>query len=258
MIVVAKGRKTEDDSATSGGKGRDEPYRHYLADLILSYATRNGALDKVEAYKQVMAVTHRSIVTVRSWLSLRTSIPDAPSLARIVNHWKIPPASVFPGNLDALLQGDDAGDLKRVDDDEKLRSIEHDHVLVPLYGTKDPTVLDHALSKYTDHPRSTIFFRYDGSEMLDQIRPGELVLVDASTEHISKGGLYLLKFAPPGQRPSVIARFAEILLGEPAVRLSHGSMLSGTSAEVVPLRDDGQLPPSVTVLGRIVAVLRQA
>lgn len=258
MIVVAKGRKTEEDGATSPGKGRDDPYRHYLADLILSYATRNGALDKVEAYKQVMAVTSRSIVTIRSWLSLRTSIPDAPSLARIVNHWNIPPGSVFPSNLDALLQGDDSSDLKRVEDDERLRTVGDDHVLVPLYGAGDPANLDRALSKYTDHPRSTIFFRYDGSEMLDQIRPGELVLVDASSEHISRGGLYLLKFAPPGQRPRVIARFVEILVGEPAVRLSHGSMVGGASAEVVPLRDDGQLPPSVTVLGRIVGVLRQA
>jgi hypothetical protein len=230
---------------------KESAYRHYLADTILEYITDQGAIDGPEAYRQVIAVTGRQLSTVKNWLSYRTNLPDLASLARIVEHWAIPTTAIFPPQLSLLLSGVTMSDASAI---ETPRGSFADHVLVPLYGAGDAAMIDRALAKYTDHPKSALLVRHEGSDMLDEIRPGELMLVDTTLEQIRGSGIYLLKFAVGGEQATCV-RHVDLLMGEPAVRIRGGSASPATSAETLPLVE-GVLR-EVTVLGRVVGVLRQ-
>lgn len=229
----------------------DALYRQYLADLILDFATNGGQVDTPEAHRRIMSVTHRTITTVKNWLAYRVNFPDIGSLARIVAHWEIPPADIFPRGLDGLLSG-----VTPVSEpDPKTRGINDEHI-VPVHSSSDPARLDRLLLKYTDHPRECVYVRQDGSDMLDQIRPGELMLIDPSYEHIRANGVYLLKFMMPDAPDRLVTRNVEILLSEPALRISCGSGVQ-QSVETISLAN-GNLPSKVTVLGKVIGVLKQA
>ena len=227
---------------------RDGAYRDYIAELVLEYVSERGQLDSPEAYRRVMQATGRTLTTVKNWLTHRVNFPDVASLARIVQRWQIAPAEVFPLHLEALLAGLPPEAATNV-----FAGWSDDHVPLPLH---DPSKLDQALLKYTPHPKSAVYVRQSGTDMLDQIRPDELMLIDPSCEEIRAPGMYLLKFARPGEAQITCVRNAKPLMGEPAVQLSMGTAMAPAGAEVVPL-SKGRLPSHITVLGRVVGVLRQ-
>ena len=239
-----KGSTTDDDAA----------YRNYIADLVMDHVTERGVLNNnPEAYRRVMAVTSRTLGTVKSWLAYRTNTPDLASLARIVEHWQIPPAAIYPPQLPSLLGAvsDGLSTLQTAINAGFLG----DHVLISLHGPSDADTIDKALSKYTDRPRSALLVRQIGSDMIDEIRPGELVLVDAGSEHVDGSGIYVLRIATKNSTDTVCVRFVERLLGEPSVRLRGGSATPLASVETLPLING--LIPGVTVLARVLGVLRQ-
>jgi hypothetical protein len=68
--------------------------------------------------------------------------------------------------------------------------------------------------------------------------------------------MYLLKFNAFGDKGTRCIRRVDLHLGELAVRLTCGSAAGSRSVETIPL-DQGNLPAHITVLGRVVAILRQ-
>ncbi len=223
-------------------------------DLILEYATKSSGIDNPEAYREVIRVTGKSLGTVRNWLSYRVNLPDMASMARIVQHWNIPPGALYPPHLGSLLAGQRPAPPSKAElavaSDETPEQL-----LISPYGVTDASNLDRAFSKYTERPRSAIWVRHDGSEVVDKVRPGELMLVDASCESLRDSGLYLLRFSVAGQAPKTSVRIVEMLMAEPAVRISSGTA-TATSAETLPLVN-GTLPPHISVLGYVVGILRQ-
>ena len=240
-------------SATGDG---EETYRHLLADTILSYARNNGELSEAEAYKQIIAVTGKAPNTVRNWLSRRLSFPDLASLARIASHWKIPNDRLIPPNIGSVLGGD-TGEKAEPIEVEALRSLGGpEHTVLWLYGGLDFSKLDKILSSYAPDPRRIVFVRYLAPDMQDEIRQGELIAVDPAIEAIEGLGFYYLRFSLHGQPDQTCVRLVEPLLSEPAVRVSCGSAMPATTAELIPLKG-GRLPSHVTVLGRVVGILRR-
>src|SRR5664280_1096089 len=139
-------------NAMTASSDKEAAYRQHLADTILEYVTDKGAIETPEAYRRVIAVTGRQLSTIKNWLSYRTNLPDLASLARIVEHWKIPPESIFPSRLEALLSGA-AISAAAVVENASHRSAFADHTLISLYGPGDVAKVDRVLSKYTDHPK---------------------------------------------------------------------------------------------------------
>jgi hypothetical protein len=238
-------------TSVSTVQDRDAAYRQHIAAVLLAYTTRNGQVPTTEAYRQIIDVALRSMGTVKNWIAYRVNFPDLASLARIVDRWKIPPELIFPPNLGNLL----AGETHEVERHGGL-SASADHILVPLVGLSDPTALEQALSSYTRNPQTAVFVRQDSSEMLDEIRPGELMLVDPTCEQVRGSGLYFLRIAVAGQPDKTCTRHVDMLMGEPAVRLRSGSASAVASAETLPLVGGG-LPAHITILGKVIGVLRQ-
>lgn len=227
-------------------------YRHYIADLIMSYASQNKELDNAETFRRVMAVTGRTLTTVKNWLHYKTNLPDLASISRMVQHWHIPPRQIFAQPVEEV----GAMASTRWTARESLPFAEPtSQLLVSPYRQRDHSQLDRALIKYTDHPRATLLVRYDSSDMLDEIRPGELMLADPTFEEINGSGLYLLRFNGLAGRQITCVRHVDVLLGERAVRLSCGAALPNAVTETVSLEHEA-LPPHITVLAKIVAVLK--
>ncbi|MEO8921578.1 MAG: hypothetical protein ABI330_01885 [Caldimonas sp.] len=232
----------------------DAAYRNYLADLIMDHATDRGVLrNNPEAYRRVMAVTGRTLGTVKNWLANRTTSPDVASLARIVDHWAIPPAAIYPPQLAVLLGRASEGTLQY----EPLPKPESlgEYVLISFNAAADSENAARALSKYTDRPQSALLVRQVGGDMVDEIRPGELMLVDAGQEHIDSSGIYMLRISSQGSNSITCVRFVERLLAQPTVRLRGGSTSSVSTVETFPLVDG--VISGVTVLARVLGVLRQ-
>ena len=230
-------------------------YKAYITDLLLQYVTANGAVDNAEAFRQVMAITDRAIGTVKNWLSYKINIPDLESLARIAHHWRIPPEEIFPPHLATLLG---AGNSSASTPPPSLGKVlaDKDSLLVSLYAPSNPNNIDLALSRYTDQPKSTILYRQEGTDMQDAILPGELMLVDASCEQIRGSGIYLLKYFGGGDIENKCVRMVEMLVGQQSARLNCANRMLRNSGETVPL-EGGNLPSHITVLGRVVGVLKQ-
>jgi hypothetical protein len=229
----------------------DADFKQYIADTLYRYVTRDGIVDPVEAYREVEAVTGRSYGTVKNWLYYRVNLPDLESLARIVHHWQIPADTVLHPDI-VKLQEAPSG---LTESDARPRLALKDQVLVSFYGTANHGVIDRALLKYTDHPRATMLVRQQSSDMQDEIRAGELMLIDAAVEQIDCSGLYLLRFAD-GERDTMCTRIVEVIAGQQAARLSCANPLMSGGTEIVRLKD-GCLPEHITVLGRVVGVLRR-
>ena len=229
---------------------RDAVYRYYIADLILRYASKEGILSNMDAYREIMRVTDRTVGTVKNWIAYRAGSPDMSSLARIVDHWKIPYHELFPTTVTEMLAG-----ISPTQSPKDTSDMSDEHLLISLYSSTDPAKLDRAFAKYTDHPKASLFVRQEGNDMMEEIRPGELMLVDPTIEQVRGGGMYLLKFSTQGEPDRTCVRSVERMVGEPAVRLRCGSLMPESSTEVLPLTQ-GQLPENITVLGQIVGVLR--
>lgn len=228
---------------------RDAALRHHIANVVMVHATRNNQVPSHRAIREVCTVTGKALSTVKSWLHFRTTFPDFLSLARIVSHWNIPREQILPDELSDLLRGEqDAAP-------ESVRRPIGEEAAFSFYSPNDASSLDRALAKYTDDPRNTLFVRHETSDMLDQIRPHELMMVDPSCEQIDGAGIYMLRFSMPGQPTRNFVRNVEPLMSEPAVRVSCGRAVEATS-EVIPLVQ-GQLPEHVSVLFRVIAVVRQ-
>ena len=229
----------------------DEQYIQYLADLILEHVTEQGKITHYpDVYRAVSEVTGRTVGTVKNWLAYRTHTPDTVSLARIVEHWNIAPASVYPPFLSKLLAGVPPGLIKQVASSPTSRRKQP--TLVSLYGPNDRESVTRVLDQYTEQPESTIFLPKEGRDMVDEIRPDELMLVDTSFEQVETNGIYVLRFDK--RDGEVVIRHVDRLLGQPQVRLRAGSS-SKAVVEVLPLVN-GAIR-HVTVLGRVVGVLRQ-
>lgn len=231
---------------------RDAAYRHFVAEVIIKHVTKNGELEITEGYRQLRTVTGKSLGTVKNWLTYRANFPDLPSLGRIIDHYQIPPEAFYPPELGRLLAGTTSAVVLSGPAAQETTHLP----IISLYRPGDPSSSDRALAKYTDHPRAAVFYRQAGSDMLDQIRPGELVLVDPTCEQLAGTGMYLLRFSAAGQADQTAIRLVEVLVGEPTVRLSCGSAMPPTSVQMIPLVN-GQLPSNIVVLARVVGHLRQ-
>lgn len=231
----------------------DAAYRNYVADTIVEFATNGGVIERSEAYRQIMAVTRRTLTTVKNWLTYRANSPDIASLARIVLAWGIPPATVFPPKLQALLEGH-ATDAQSSDSSfSKEQSLET-YDLIPIRSSSGSDRVRQALFQYTKNPDQVLFVKQEDSDN-DQIRLGELMLVDPTFEEIRGNGHYLLRISREGSGAAqVCVRSVDLLVGEPTARLTKGSGSNQDGVELVRL-SNGSLPPNITVIGRVLAVL---
>ena len=248
--IVRRGSEFRDEQSPS----HESAYRNYIADLIMEYVTEHGALhSNPEAYRRVIAVTGRSLGTVKQWLAYRAVSPDIVSLARIVKHWRIPPAAVYPPHLASLLGQSGLEEItqQRVRSNDSLAA----YSVMSLLEPSDVATVERALSVYTDRPSSTLLMRQVDSEMADEIRPGELMLVDTSVEQIEGSGIYVLRLAAAGGQEVKCVRKVERLVSEPTVRLRCGSAMANAEVETVPIKDG--IVPGVTVLARVLGVLRR-
>ena len=238
----------------------NDVYLNYLADILLRYITDEGRKTNLpEVYKDVMAVTSRTIGTVKNWLTYRTHAPDVASLARIVAHWSIPTAAIFPNRLAEILGG------SNVSSSVEAEAEPNPMPFIRLYGPNDKALVDGMLRRYTGQPGSVVFVKKEGSDMRDEIGTDELMLVDTSSERVEMSGIYLLRLDEPGT--PVMVRHVEHELGDLSkptsevtesswtskVALSKGS-LSTAQPHIAPLVDG--VIPNITVLGRVVAILR--
>lgn len=228
---------------------RDAAFRNHVANTILRYATRGGQIALPEAYRQVMAATGRSLGTVKNWLAYRANFPDVASLARIMRHFSISPEEFFPIDADLMLSGDDIAPATA---SEVAVATALEASILSLYRPGDTQVADLALLKYTDQPRSAVFYRQPGGDLLDHVRPGELLLVDPTCEQVRDNGLYLLRFRVIGQPDRTVVRFVEVMLSAPAVKIGGG----GSTIETIPFVD-GSLPEHISVLARVIGILKQ-
>ena len=233
----------------------NERYRHYLTELLVSYVTDNGSLEPTPAYRKVMRVTGKTYGTVKNWLQYKVNLPDVESLARIANHWQIPPEQLLPAHLASLIGASDDPAYPTPLNVNGLMS-RSDQLPLSLYSPANPTNVDKALAAYTQNPKATLFLRQSGTEMQDAIRAGELMLLDASMENIVSSGIYLLKLTAPDGSETTLVRRVEMLLGQGVVNLSCANSSVGSNVEAVALRN-GALPSHITVLAKVVAVLKQ-
>ena len=248
----------ESQAAESPGSLSNSVYLDYLADVLLEYLTDGGRKTNLpEVYRDVMSVTDKTIGTVKNWLTYRTHSPDVASLARIVAHWSIPSAAIFPNRLTEILDGQ-AAELPPSSTSETGAI-----PLITLYGPNDKQAVNRVLRPYTDHPNAAVFVRKEGSDMREEIGTDQLMLIDSSSERVDASGMYLLRFDEPGS--PVVVRHVDRVFGERSpsteqsaeqgrVALRGGSL--STAPPVITALVNGVIP-NVTVLGRVVAVLRQ-
>lgn len=227
-------------------------YKNHLAAVILKAITRDGEVATYDAFRQVVEVTGRTLSTVKNWLGAQIHAPDLASLARIVAHWKIPPDSVFPARLLEQLSAPTSPAVKRVAGiEEDITAVD----LIPIQSAQSPASRL-ALLYYSKNPEKALFIRQEDSDN-DQLRLGELAMIDPTYEELGGDGFYLLKIKRPGRAGSSICiRFISALVGEPTLRLGRSSSSPIESVELIPLVDGG-LPGHIIVLGKVIAVLRK-
>jgi hypothetical protein len=239
------------------GHKLNAPYRRYVGDLLARYATRNGSLEPPEAMAELVAVTGKSLSTVRNWLVYRQYLPDLESFAKIVLHWRIPATEVFPADLENILLSEPPHDTKPIASQGVAPPGAfdiRDAVMFSPFGNKDQSVVIKALSKYTDFPRSTMFVRMESADMEEKIRIGEIMLADCSDEQISRNGMYLLRYTGQSGAVHTCVRMVIVLAGQNLAKLVCLNPLFSSSDETVPLVD-GQLPSHITILGRVAGLL---
>jgi hypothetical protein len=217
-------------------------YKDFIAELILRYITKGGAIKPAHAFHEVVGVTQRSYGTVKNWVIYRNSYPDLESLARIVHHWQIPPEEVFlPGIATHTTVPPTVSS--------------GDQLLLPLYGQSNPKIFEAALSLYTDHPQSLMLVRQQGVDMEDEVRAGEIMVVDASQEQIRNSGMYVLRYSAIDGSQSTCTRMVEVLVGQQAASIRCSNARFFNTVETLPLAN-GLLPSHIVVLGRVQGVLK--
>jgi hypothetical protein len=185
-------------------------------------------------------------------------MPDLASMARIVSRWAIPPDQVFPGALVSAMRlssGDStAADPPAAHVGGASASAEA-AVLLPS-GRNDLQSVKAALQRYSATPEALIFVRQEGTDATGVVEHGELMLIDASVERIMGSGFYVVRIAGPGGRTTVALRMVQALMGRQAVKVSAASQSLANLWEEVPLTAQGTFQEGITILGRLVAVLR--
>ena len=224
-------------------------YKDFVADLILRYITKGGSIEPSQAFQEVVAITDRSYGTVKNWIAYRNSYPDLESLARIVHHWQIPPEEIF----DVTVEGPRASAANHATVPTTVSS--GDQLLLPLYGQSNPKIFERALSLYTDHPQSLMLVRQQGVDMEDQVRAGEIMVVDASQEQIRNSGMYVLRYSTIDGSQSTCTRMVEVLVGQQSANISCSNARFFNTTETIPLVN-GLLPSHIVVLGRVQGVLK--
>ena len=230
----------------------DTVLKAHITPTILKAITKNGQIEPYTAFREVMAVTNRTLSTIKNWLAFGTNVPDFVSLVRIWVHWNIPTDTLLPASLVTKLSAKEGSSpvVNKEPWASELEALD----LIPT-STSDTPAKRQAMAFYSKNPEKTLFIRQEDSDN-DQVRPGELFMIDASIEELRGDGFYLLKINRIGtQSSSVCLRFISMMVSEPAVRLSRSST-STDGVEVIPLQG-GTLPPNVVVLGRVIAVLRK-
>ena len=250
---------TELESKTGSGSLRpmsssdwEAAYKAHIAALILKAITRDGSIETYTAFRQVTGITGRTLSTVKNWLAYQSNLPDLASLARICEHWNIAPESVFPAKLLVKLSEPATDSVSsRAFVEDELSSVQ----LIPIRSSDSPADRQ-ALLFYSKNPEKALFIRQEDSDN-DQLRLGELAMIDPTVEELGGDGFYLLKIRRPGSTGSAICiRFISVMVGEPALRLSRSSSSPVESIELIPLVDGG-LPGHIIVLGKVIAVLRK-
>ena len=223
----------------------DAAYRAHIAATIRDRVTNHGALERHVAFREVCAVTSRSMSTIKAWLAYESAFPDLGSLARIIAHWKIPSEDLIPARLLAALPSVDA---EPAGDAPLFRDLEAFNLFPTRHSSGSLTT--QALGYYTAHPEECVWVRQPESDNT-VIRQGELVLIDPAIESLADNAFYLLKIGHPGDtNTKMCIRFLRRLIGEPAVRLSRSDESADNSAEVLPLVN-GSLPAHITLVGKV-------
>ena len=232
--------------------GWETAYKSHVAAVVLKAITQDGAVATYDAFRQVVEVTGRTLSTVKNWLGAQIHPPDLASLARIVEHWKIPAESIFPAKLLGKLSASSSSAVKHVAGiEEDITAVE----LIPIQSSDSPASRL-ALLYYSKNPEKALFIRQEDSDN-DQLRLGELAMIDPTFEELGGDGFYLLKIRRPGRAGSAICiRFISTMVGEPTLRLSRSSTSPIESQETIPLVNGG-LPAHIIVLGKVIAVLRK-
>ena len=227
-------------------------YKSHIAAVILKAITRDGDVATYDAFRQVVEITGRTLSTVKNWLGAQIHAPDLASLARIVEHWEIPPETLFPASLLDKLSATPSPSAKRIADiEDDITPVN----LIPIHSSDSPASRL-ALLYYSENPEKALFIRQEDSDN-DQLRLGELAMIDPTFEELGGDGFYLLKIRRPGRAGSAICiRFISTMVGEPILRLSRSSSSPIESVEHLPLVDGG-LPGHIIVLGKVIAVLRK-
>lgn len=250
----------------------ESAYRDHIARVVLGYvdsANREAALAKgtapggeqplvKDAVQQLMEVTGMSLSTVRNWFRRKTGMPDLASMARIVSRWGIQPDEVFPPSLiDGMrLSGSSSAAVDQSAPHSGTASASADAAVLLPSGRNDVLSVKAALQRYSANPESLIFLRQEGTDATGVVEHGELMLVDASVERIVGSGFYVVRIAGPGGRTTVALRMVQALMGKQAVKVSAASQSLANLWEEVPLNADSTFQDGITVLGRLLAVLR--
>ena len=224
-------------------------YKDFVAELLLRYITKGGVIEPSQAFHEVVAVTERSYGTVKNWVAYRNSYPDLESLARIVHHWQIPPEEIFGVTVEGPRSNAASHTIG------PTTGSPGDQLLVPLYGQSNPKIFERALSLYTDHPQSLMLVRQQGVDMEDQVRAGEIMVVDASQEQIRNSGMYVLRYSTIDGSQSTCTRMVEVLVGQQTANISCSNARFFNATETLPLVN-GLLPSHIVVLGRVQGVLK--
>jgi hypothetical protein len=161
-----------------------------------------------------------------------------------MSHWKIPAEVLFPPELLVA----PSGEARSFAETPLIRELE----AFNLFPTRHHAgaLATQALNFYTAHPEDSIWIRQPESDNND-IRQGELVLIDPSIETLTDNAFYLLKIGHPGDKNTKMCiRFLRRMISEPAVRLSRSDESADNSAEMLPFVN-GSLPSHITVLGKV-------
>jgi len=229
----------------------ENTYKAHIAAAVLKAITQDGEIETYTAFRQVVSVTGRTLSTVKNWLAYQSNLPDLASIARICEHWKIGPDVIFPPTLLGRLSVGENTVLDRSPLADELSTVE----LIPIRSSDSPANRL-AMLFYSKNPEKALFIRQEDSDN-DQLRLGELAMVDPTVEELGGDGFYLLKIRRPGAVGSAICiRFISTMVGEPTLRLSRSSSSPLESLELIPLVDGG-LPGHIIILGKVIAVLRK-
>jgi hypothetical protein len=193
--LSSKPSASADSEPAADGSASPEyvAFKDHVIDLFRSVILRTHT--QAEAIKEVSSVTKRSRAAVVNWLNNRLNLPDAYAIRNLLQHYRIDPRAVFQWTPEggATWQGNQEPSMPASRSPAASESV-HRGSGIPLvdFLRREPT-LGLLLTRYSPHPESCALILQETDEMAEDIRKGELVLVDTSVDSLAGTGTYALR-----------------------------------------------------------------